>query len=220
MRDDHREEAQAVDQERDRDAEEAHGESADGRAHDARAVEHRRVEGHRVLDVVAAHHLDAERLTGGHVDRVRHAQEQRKREDVPHLHDAGLRERKQDEREHHLGELRRDEGLPLGQRVGHDPAEQAEDHHRQELRGRQQPEHERVARELEHQPRLGDRLHPRAHERDALAAEEEPVVPMGEGARAVPEREARGHRPGSGAPPWGGWLGARPASMSARWRSL
>ena len=84
-------------------------------------------------------------------------------------------------------------------------------------------EAERVAGELEDQPALGDRGHPGADERDQLAAEEEPVVAMAEGAGAVGERETRPGRIIGPAPRRGGGVAARrgcswvdpPASRSA-----
>ena len=50
----------------------------------------------------------------------------------------------------------------LGSASAATPAEQAEDHHRQELRGRDDAQRERVVGQLQHQPRLGDLLHPGA----------------------------------------------------------
>ena len=67
----HRDEAEAIDQERDRDAEGPDRQAGDGRAEHPRAVEHRRVEADGVADVLPADHLDRERLAGRHVDRVR-----------------------------------------------------------------------------------------------------------------------------------------------------
>ena len=48
---------------------------------DARAVEHRGVERDRVADVLAADHLDRERLADGHVDRVHAAEQEREHDD-------------------------------------------------------------------------------------------------------------------------------------------
>ena len=53
------------------------------------AVEHRGVEPDRVRDVVAADHLDRERLAGRHVDRVRDAEQRGEDHHVPDLDDAG-----------------------------------------------------------------------------------------------------------------------------------
>ena len=57
--------------------------------------------------------------------------------------------------------------------------------HRPELGDRDKPEPQRIVRQLEDEPRLGDLLHPRPDERDQLAGEEEPVVAVAEGADAV-----------------------------------
>ena len=81
----------------------------------------------------------------------------------------------------------------------------------QERERRRQAEDQRVAGELEDEPRLGDLLHPGPDEADELAAEEQPVVAVAERPAAVGEREARaggGARRGpgrgsSGGPPVG-----------------
>ena len=52
------------------------------------------------------------------------------------------------------------------------------------------PEPERVAGQLQHEPRLGDRLHPRPDQGDPLAGEEEPVVAVAERAHGATRRGA------------------------------
>ena len=64
---------------------------------------------------------------------------------------------REDEGEHHRDRLGRDERPALGQAVGDDPAEQAEDHDRDELGGGHDAEHERVVRQGQDEPGLGDR---------------------------------------------------------------
>ena len=71
------------------------------------------------------------------------------------------------------------------------PAEEAQQQHGQELGGRDHAEHERVARELQHQPALGDGHHPGADEADRLAARRTAGSCDG-AARASPRPPARG----------------------------
>ena len=73
----------------------------------------------------------------------------------------------------------------LGSVSARTPGEQPEDHDRDELGGGDDPEPDRIVRQLEDEPGLGDLLHPRADERDRLAAEEQPVVAMAEGGDAA-----------------------------------
>ena len=97
-------------------------------------------------------------------------------------------EPEQDEREHHLDGLGDDQRPPLGQGVRDQPAEQAQDQHRQEGEGGHEAEDERVAGEVQDEPCLGDLLHPGADERHQLADEEQPVVAVAEGPAAVAQR--------------------------------
>ena len=71
----------------------------------------------------------------------------------------------------------------LGSASASDAGEQAEDHDREELGGRHDAEPERVVGQLEDEPGLGDLLHPGPDQRDRLAAEEQPVVAVAEGAQ-------------------------------------
>ena len=124
-----------VDREGGRDAEQADRQACDGRADDAGAVEHRGIQRDGIAHVARADHLVGERLAGRHVDGVGAAEQDREQHDVPDLHEIRGRQEGQDRREHHHHDLGREEGLPLGQDVGEDAGEQAQDHDRQELRG-------------------------------------------------------------------------------------
>ena len=85
-----------------------------------------------------------------------------------------------------------DQRLPLGQGVRDEPAEQAQDQHRQEL-------HRRDSRPSTNGSSVSWRtshawatcLHPGADERDELAAEEQPVVAVAERARRRSRSERR-----------------------------
>ena len=215
---DDRDVAYAVEEERDRDVERADQQARDSRPDDPRGVELGRVEPDGVRHVLAADHLDGEGLAGRHVDRVVDAEENRQDQDVPDLDDAGHGQPEEDEREDHRHGLCREERLAFRQLVGDDATEQAENDDRPELGDRHQAEPQRIVRQLKDEPGLGDLLHPCPDERDELAAEEEPVVAVTEGADAVKPADGAGwvrHRRGSWA--WG--AGSAPASISARWFS-
>src|SRR5205814_9453717 len=64
--------------------------------------------------------------------------------------------------------------------VGERAREERQHEHRRELQRAHEPETERGVGQLEHQPRLRDRLHPRPDERDELAREEEAEIAMTE----------------------------------------
>ena len=191
-RDEHRREARGVDGKRRAGAERPDRQAGHGRADDARRVEHRRVEGDRVADVAAPDDLDHEALADGHVDRIGGAEEQRQDDDHPDLDDAGQREHGEDRGEDHHHGLHDEDRLALRQRVREHAAEQPEDHHGDELRGGDHAEPERIVGELEDEPGLGNLLHPGPDQRDELAAEEQLVVAVAEGAQ--PPDGVNGHR--------------------------
>ena len=79
--------------------------------------------------------------------------------------------------------LRRHDELARLDAVGDDAGDEAEDGERDEAPERERADRERRARELDHEPRESDVLHPRACERHELAGEEDAVV-------AVPAKAA------------------------------
>ena len=175
---DHRDEAEPVEEEGLGHPEDADRETCHGRANDTCRIEHRRVERDRVVEVLAAHHLDDERLASGHVERLDAAQQEREHEDLPDLDQSGRDERRERECQDHQDGLGGHERPALRQMIGDEPAEQAEDQHRRELRRGDEAEVERIVRQLEDEPVLGDGLHPRPDQRDQLPEPEEPVVAM------------------------------------------
>ena len=120
---------------------------------------------------------------------------------MPHLNGIGRREDRERECQHHRDNLRREQRPALRQVIGDQAPEQAEDKHRGELRRGNQAESEWASGQGEHEPGLGNRLHPCSDEADELAREEEPVVPVAKRppgpkiAEARPERSARLVRP-------------------------
>ena len=195
-------------------AERADRQAGNRRADDARRVEHRRVEGDRVADVAAPDDLDHEALADGHVDRIGGAEEQRQDDDHPDLDDTGQREHGEDGGEDHHHGLHDEDRLALRQRIREDAAEQPEDQHGDELRGSDHAEPEHVVGELEDEPGLGNLLHPRPDQRDELAAEEQLVVAVAEGAQ--PSDGVHRHRLRPALVALG--EGSMPARWSARWR--
>ena len=85
QREDDRAERRGVDQEDGSGADEHDEEAGDGRSDDPAEVERRAVERDGVLQVVAADHLDDERLARGCIDGSADAEQQREQEDVPDL---------------------------------------------------------------------------------------------------------------------------------------
>ena len=99
--DDHRDVAHGVREEAPSLADHGHEDSGDRGPDDSRSVEHGGVQGDRVHQVFPADHVDEECLSGGDVERVRHAQQRRQHQDVPHLHAPRERQRGQEKRQHH-----------------------------------------------------------------------------------------------------------------------
>ena len=187
---DHDQERQAVEQERGRHAEARDQERGDRGPDDARAVEGRGVERDGVAEVSPADHLGHERLARRHVDDVGAAEEQRQEPDVPVAHVPTPDERRERERLQAERRLGRNDQSPLGQPVGDRAPDHREHQDRRELERPDQSELERRAAQLEHEPGLGHGLHPRADQRDELAAPEHAEVAVVERAQRVGE----GHR--------------------------
>src|SRR2546427_552400 len=75
-----------------------------------------------------------------------------------------------------------------------EPAREERQHeHRRELQRAHQAQAERRVRQLEHEPRLRHRLHPRADQRDKLAGPEEAEVTMTERAQGGGQLRVGGH---------------------------
>ena len=139
-------------------------------------------------------------------------------QDHPDLDEVRDRQHGQDDGERHHHDLGRDEGLALREGIRGDAGEQAQDHDRDELGGGDDAEPDRVAGQLQDEPRLGDLLHPRPDEGHGLAAEEDPVVAVLERHRAAGPRGPV-HREGV-APDHGwrsGWADGPPSTSARCW---
>ncbi len=101
----------------------------------------------------------------------------------------------------HEGRLRADEDAALGEPVRDGTGDEGKAEHGRRLERVDEPQLEGRVGELEDQPCLRHALHPGSDERDELAREEEPIVPMIESAEGGGElhrsvcQDARGHLP-------------------------
>ena len=177
-----------VGEEAPRDAETGDHEAGDRRADHPGGHEHRAAQAHRVAHVLGPHHLDHERAAGRVVEGVHGAETEREHEDHPQLDDAERGDRPEEQSEHAGGGLRTDEQPALVDAVGHEAAPRADEQDGCELQRHGHAEGDAAARDLEHEPGLRDRLHPRAGRRDQLSDEVQAVVADAH----RPEREARG----------------------------
>ena len=190
------EEARGVEREAEPHAGAGDDRAAERGAEDARGVEEARVERDRVRQLGRADHPVGERLPRRRVEHLHGALEGGDRIDVPGLGDPGEGDRGKRGGEGHRRRLRHDDRAARVEPVDENAGEESEDRERQELGQREHADRERRAGEREHEPRLRDPLHPRPWERDELAGEEEPVVPMLAQARegaAVEAQELRAH---------------------------
>ena len=183
-------------------------------AEDPGEVEGRRVEADGVGDLVLVDHLGDERLAGRGVEGRADAEDEGQHVDVPHLDDTRHGDHAQDQRGGRHRQLRELEQAPLGEPVGDDAGVRREQQHGQELQAGGDAESRAAAvGELQHQPVLGDTLHPgtgvaddaadgvlavvRVAQRLERGTQEGGVTPSGR-ARRGSARPAAGARAGRG----------------------
>jgi hypothetical protein len=151
-------------------------EAGEGGADDAGQVELHALEGDRAVQLVARDEPRDQDLPGrdveGHGDAVEQAEGDEHRRGRA-AEGGGDGQQDGDHHHQHLGD---EEQAPAIEAVGREPAEQAEDQHRAELRGREGAEHDGGAGLLGHQPLHAEALHPRADRRDHRA-EPDPAEP-------------------------------------------
>jgi hypothetical protein len=157
-------------------AERGDQDAGERRADDARRVEEARVQGDRVRELLAAHHLEGERVAARRVEDERRAGQDRQQVDHPERLEAAEHEHGEEQREAHHQRLRRDHELAVLDPVGDDAGDEAEDGEGDEAAERERPDGERRVRELDHEPGERHVLHPGPADGDDLAGEEEPVV--------------------------------------------
>ena len=180
---DHGQVAHAVEKEAHSHAPGADQDARERRPEHAGGVEERRVERDRAQQVFLPHHLHEERLARGDVEGVHDPEQCGERDHPPDRHGLRPHQHRERERLEHLQRLREHHGAAFVHAVGHDARVQREQQHTERADRRDEADVERGVGELQDQPALGHRLHPRARKRDGLAEEEEAEVAMREGTK-------------------------------------
>ena len=189
--DDHGDEAEAINEVARRHAGPRHEDTRERRPDDSRAVHHRAVERDRIREILAAAHLDDERLPRGHVEGHHHAAERSHGDDLPRLHVAAPHEECEEQREHHRDDLCDDEHGALRMAIGDPAAPRGKKKHRPRGGRGHDAEQRRRAGHLIHQPAFRGAVDPIADERDELPDEKEPVVPVPECREHFPPTRGR-----------------------------
>jgi hypothetical protein len=177
-----------------RDARDGDEHPGRGGAEDARGVERPGVEGDGVRQVFLSYQLHDEGLPGGGIQRLHRAEEEREEEDVPEAHRPRPAEGGEQEREGHHRGLAPEDHPALLEAIRDRPGVEGEGNEGDRTDEVHDPEVPRRAGEFVHEPVLGDRLHPGAHQGSELAEEPEAEVavaqpPERRGDRAVPGRK-------------------------------
>ncbi len=198
QRNEHCAEGERVDEEAGRHSDRGDHATRDRRPDDPGGVHDQAVQADGVDDAVTPDHLHHKALTGWVVDRVDRPAGEDEREHHPRLDPARRGQRPQGECGHGHERLRDRQQPSLGHPVRQQPAPGAGEQHRDELKGGRQPEREAAVRQAQHEPHLGDDLHPVAAERDHLADEVAAVVRDRQRAERQPQaRGAHRRRPSS-----------------------
>ena len=132
----------------------------DRRTDQAAELEDRGVHADRVPQVARAHELVDEDLAGRLVQHGDQAQDQGDHVDVPDLDPLAERQHGEDRRQHRGHGLAQHEDLPLREAVRHHAGPRAEEQRGKELQRHGDADGGDGTGELEHQPVLGDPLHP------------------------------------------------------------
>ena len=131
----------------------------------------------------------------GAAERLGAAGDARQRQDVPDPHDVPVDQAGQGEGGGHLDPLRHQQQPAPVAAVGHDAADQREQHDRQLAEEGVEPQEERRFGERQNEPGLGDALHPGADAGGEGAEPQDAEIPVGERGRQAPEGPAgRGRR--------------------------
>ena len=156
--------ARGVEQEQRRDADEADEQAGDGGTDDARPVEGGAVERDRRRRRPSRPTISTTNdCRMGMSKALTMPSRKAMHHDLPDLrHGPAARAVPRTRARHIAATWVHEQAQALGQGVGGEAAEQAQDHHRQELGGRHEAQRDRVVGQLEHQPVLGHGLHPGA----------------------------------------------------------
>jgi hypothetical protein len=159
----HREVADRVGEEDTREADERQGHSRERGADGRGAREDDRLQGEGGEQLLLRHELGDQGASGRLIEAQRRALQEGEHHDHPHLDDVQQGQHAEQHRKAHAQGLREEQKAPLVDAIGHGAAEEREDEERERLRQRYRAERERRAvRELQHEQRLRDDLHPRA----------------------------------------------------------
>ena len=132
-----------------------------------------------------------QRLIRGAAEGLRHAGDERQRQDVPDADVAEVDQRRERERRRHLDVLRAEQQAASIVAIGDDAADQREQQDRQLPEKVVEPEEERRLRQIEDQPALRDLLHPGADRGGEGAEPQDAEIAIGERReRALQERLA------------------------------
>ena len=167
--------------------------AGEGGPDDARRVEEAGIQRNGIRQLVAADHLERERVAPRSVEDESGAGENRQHVDDPDRLQAADHEDGERRREEHRDGLSADHEPAVVDSVGDDACEQAEDGEGDEAAEGEQSDGDRRARQLDDEPGERDVLHPGAADRDHLAGEEEAVVavPLETREGALVERQER-----------------------------
>ena len=164
--DDHGDKADAIQKKAPRRSDEGERNAGNRRPDDARHLEDGRVQRNGVRQVLArVDHFHDESLPRRGVERIGHAEQEGKDDDVPRLHPAQEDIGAQDERKRHHAGLRCDEQVAFGDPVHDQAGPQREKKDRHRAGETDDAQIKRRAGQLIHQPGLGDVLHPRPDQR-------------------------------------------------------
>ena len=174
------EKAKAIDEKARWDTDRRHEQAGDRRTDDTGAVESGAVEGDGVHQILAAGHLNHERLPGRHIESHRDSAQDGKHDDVPGLDQLAPGERSYGKRKDHGAGVGDHDHVTFRVTIGHPSAPRGEEKHRRRCRRGDETEQGFRAGELINEPALRRGRHPRAGKRDELAGKKEPEIPMPE----------------------------------------
>jgi hypothetical protein len=158
--------------------------SRDRGADQAGGVDHGRIQRDGVPQVlgVPLDHVHDEGLADRHVERVNGAQQDAEDNDRPDADRVGEDQDGEGQSLNQGKRLGQEEHLVPVPAVGEDAGERGDHEHRQLPRETDDPEHQGGVGQSVNQPSQGDHLEPGPDEREALPADEQPEVPVLQGA--------------------------------------
>ena len=176
---DHRQETHGVHEEAHPFADPDDQDARERRPHEAGTVDEKGVHRDGVRQVLGVlEHLDDEGLARRNFEAADESAEERQRDDLPDVDDAGERQDREGRRLDRRQDLARQDDPIAVPPVGQDARQRGHEERRNLPHEADDAKQHRRAREVVDEPRQGQALHPRADQRDALAEEEEAEVPV------------------------------------------